>query len=67
MPSPKPVTIPVPSPTLAIDVLLLVHVPPPASVNAEVLPRQTDVLPEMPPGEETIETVAVATQPLGSV
>jgi len=67
VPSPNPVTTPVLSPTLATEVLLLVHVPPPASVNVEVLPRQTEVLPVIAPGEDTIDTVAVAIHPLGSV
>ena len=62
-----PETIPVLRPTVAIVVLLLVHVPPPASVNADVAPRHTLILPVIAPGDETTFTVVVAIQPFGSV
>ena len=67
VPRENPVTTAELIPTLATDVLLLVHVPPPASVNEDVLPRQTVGLPVIADGEETIETVALATQPLSKV
>ena len=46
VPPDMPVTTPEPLPTVAIVVLLLVHVPPPvASLNVVVKPTHTDVIP----------------------
>jgi hypothetical protein len=46
----KPVTTPDEEPTVAIDGLALVQVPPPASVRVTVAAGQTDVVPEIGPG-----------------
>ena len=51
-------TTPVDEPTVAILVLLLVQVPPPASVSAVVNPEQTVLVPVI--GEEAALTVNVA-------
>ena len=45
-----PVTMPVLKPTVATVVLLLDHVPPPASLNAVVVPGQTLVTPVIADG-----------------
>ena len=67
MPLAKPVTMPVPGSTVAIDVLLLLHVPgPDASVNATVAPGQIGVLPVIDEGNEITLTVVVAIQPVGA-
>jgi hypothetical protein len=66
-PSATPPTMPVAAPTVATDVLLLLQVPPPASVSAIVLPRQALLLPAMGPGPDTMVTVDVETQPEGRI
>ncbi len=62
-----PLTIPDEEPTVAIVVLLLVQVPPPASLSAVVDPEQTVVAPVI--GEEAAFTVntAKAWQPVVSL
>ena len=68
-PADIPVTIPVPDPTVATDVLLLVHIPPPeASVKADVDPMQyTDVVPPIGAGKAFTVNIVVAIQPDGAV
>lgn len=45
VPAATPVIIPVEAPIVAIAVLLLLHVPPPAAVNGLVAPTHTPVAP----------------------
>jgi hypothetical protein len=46
VPGPEPVTKPVPAPTVAMDVLLLLHVPPPAaSLSVVPRPEHIEVIP----------------------
>jgi hypothetical protein len=68
VPPATPVTTPVPVPTIATAVLLLLHVPPPdASLSVVVKPGQTTVVPVI--GETVAFTVTVVTfeHPVGSV
>ena len=62
-----PVTIPVVDPTVAIVVLLLLHVPPPASLNVVVKPEHTLSAPSMAVGRGFTVNTAVAIQPVGNV
>ena len=65
VPKVMPLTIPV-EPTVAADVLLLLHVPPDvASVNAKVNPWQTTGDPVITENGLTV-TAVVAIQPVGS-
>ena len=59
-----PVTTPVLTVTVAIAVLLLLHVPPPASLNVVVSPEQTVRLPKMAVGSGSTVTTAVIKQPV---
>ena len=62
-----PVTIPVPGFTVAMAVLLLLHVAAPdASVRANEKPGHTGVLPVIADGKAITVTVAVAIQPVPS-
>lgn len=56
--TPTPLTIPDAEPTVAIVVLPLVHVPPPASVSAVVEPEHTVMAPVI--GDVAVLTVNVA-------
>ena len=64
MPAAAPVTTPVSDPTLAMLVLLLVHVPPPV-VELRVVdePAQTDDAPVIGAGPAETETFFVAVHP----
>ena len=60
LPASTPVTIPLDEPTVAIDVLLLVHTPPVAgSLNKLVPATHTRAVPVMLPGSALTVTVAV--------
>ena len=64
VPAAMPVTVPVAEPTVAFDVLLLLHVPlPVTSVNAVVSPIHTVPVPVMPEGTELTVIVVAAVQP----
>lgn len=67
VPGVSPDTIPVADPILAISGLVLVQVPPPASVSTSVAPTQTVDDPEIAAGVGLTVTFAVAKQPAGSV
>ena len=67
VPFATPDTIPVDVPTVAADVLLLLHVPPPASVNAVVEPAQTLAVPVIAEGRVLTVTTVVFWQPVASV
>ena len=68
VPRDTPVTIPLLIPTVATDVLLLVHVPPAVgSLIDMVAPTQTAVGPVIVPGSGFTVTVIVAAQPVGGV
>ena len=57
-------TTPVDEPTVATDVLLLLHVPPlPDAVSVDVSPGYNVVLPLMSPAVELTVTTAVVEQP----
>ena len=58
VPAVTPETIPVPEPAAALE-LLLVHVPPPASVREVVWPVHTDGVPEIEDGNGFTVTPAV--------
>ena len=60
-------TIPVDKPTVAIPVLPLVHVPPPASLNAVVKPAQTTAVPIMDDGNGLTVATTVDIQPVARV
>lgn len=63
VPALTPVTMPVEAPTEAIELLLLLQVPPPvASVSVMVWPAVTVLLPEMLDGAGLTVTTLVATQ-----
>ena len=62
-----PVTTPVVDPTLAIPGALLLHVPPPASLNVVVKPEQTVKLPNIAVGNGLTVTSAVMIQPVPKV
>ncbi len=64
MPAAIPDTRPLEDPTVATDVLLLVHAPPvTALLNKVVDPTQTLAVPLIVPGEEITETMVVARHP----
>ena len=67
MPDDIPVTMPVEDPTVAIPVLPLAHVPPPASLKVVVNPTQTVAVPEMEDGNGYTVTTIVAIHPVGRV
>ena len=62
-----PITIPVVDPTLAIPVALLLHVPPPPSVNAVVNPAHKVKVPDIAEGNELTVTTEVIIQPVGKM
>jgi hypothetical protein len=59
-----PVTTPVVKPTVAIPVALLLHVPPPASLNVVVNPEHTVSVPSIAVGNGFTVTTAVMIQPV---
>jgi hypothetical protein len=64
VPGDNPMTRPVAEPMTAEKVLLLVHVPPPtASLNVEVNPKQTFVLPVIADGTGLTITDVVTKHP----
>ena len=64
VPAVTPVTVPVAEPTVALEVLLLLHVPlPVASVNVVVSPIHTAPVPVIPEGTELTVIVVAAVQP----
>ena len=60
-------TIPDNDPIVATEGLLLVQVPPPASVKVAVDPIHIVVGPDIAPGAETTLTVVITKQPEGKV
>jgi hypothetical protein len=54
-------------PIVAIEVFAALHVPEPASVNADVKPTQTTTLPVIAGGSGLTLTAAIAVQPTGVV
>ena len=68
MPVATPVTIPDDVPTVAIPVLLLLHVPPlVASLRVVVKPMQTVAVPLTDAGNGLTVTTTVATQPVAII
>ena len=68
VPANTPLTTPVPPPTVATKVLLLVHAPNPVASDKEVVkPAQTFVVPVIAAGNGFTVTNAVMTQPVGRV
>ena len=62
----SPVTMPVVDPMTAMPVLLLLHVPPPASLKEVVDPEHTDNVPSIAVGKGSTVTTAVTRQPVGN-
>ena len=67
VPADIPVTIPLVKPITAAVVLLLVHVPPPASVNAVVRPTHTLFVPVIADGNGLTVTAVIDEQPVDNV
>ena len=67
VPDAIPLTTPVPGATVATVVVLLLHVPPPASLNVVVEPRHTDAVPVIDEGNGLTVTIVVAIQPVPNV
>jgi hypothetical protein len=67
VPAKTPDTTPVPETTVATLVVLLLHVPPPASLSEVVEPTQTEGVPLIADGNGLTVTTRVAVQPEGSV
>jgi hypothetical protein len=65
-PAATPVTIPA-DPTVAIPVLLLLHIPPPASLKVVVEPIHTCVTPVIGEGDEFTDKVVCMAQPVVNV
>jgi len=63
----SPVTTPVADPTIAIVVLLLLHVPPPASLSVVVAPEHTVSVPSIAVGKGSMVSTAVIRQPVDKV
>jgi hypothetical protein len=64
VPTPTPLTIPEEEPTVATEVLELVHDPtPPELANVDGIPVHKDVVPVIAPGPALTTKVAVAKQP----
>ena len=67
-PALTPVTTPDAVPTLAIEILLLLHVPPPeVLVKVDVAPTQTTGVPPIAAGVGLTVSPVHAIQPVGSV
>lgn len=66
VPEDKPVTIPVAISIYAIEGLLLLHNPPPASVKVVVAPTHTWALPVIAGGNGLTVTIVVAIHPVGN-
>ncbi len=60
IPAATPVTIPLPEPTVANVVLLLLQVPPPASLKVTVAPAHTTPVPVIPAGRGFTVTTLIA-------
>lgn len=68
VPADTPVTIPVPEPTVATAVLLLLHEPPPeALVSVVVVPGHAVSVPPIAAGNGLTVTAWVARQPVGNI
>ena len=68
LPAATPVTMPLPVPTVAKPVLLLLHVPPVVpSLSVVVWLTQTDMVPVMPAGSGLTVSADVIKQPVGKV
>ena len=67
VPDDTPVTMPVDEPIVAMPVLPLVHVPPPASLSVVVKPAQTTAVPVIEDGNGLTVTTTVAIQPAARV
>ena len=67
VPPDTPVTIPVPKLMAATAVLLLLHVPPPASLKAVVDPAQRIAVPVIADGVRLTVTTVVVRQPVPSL
>ena len=69
MPAATPDTIPVVDPTVAIAVLLLLHVPPPGlQLKAVVVPGHKLFIPVIPDGKGlTVNNIVAITLPQGNV
>lgn len=68
VPAATPVTMPDDGPTVATEILLLVHVPPNAELNNEIVcPTQTDDGPDIAGGLGFTVKVLVRTQPVPRV
>ena len=63
----SPVTIPVVDPIIATLVLLLLQVPPPASLSDVVEPEQTVKVPEIALGNGSTVNTPVIRQPVGNI
>lgn len=67
VPKATPVTRPEPETTVATEDVLLVHVPPPASLREVVKPAQTAGVPEIPDGNGLTVSTVVIKQPVPKV
>ena len=67
VPADTPVTTPVPDPIVATAVLLLVQVPPPASLSVVVSPAHTFVVPLIAAGSGFTDAAKVVLQPVPRV
>lgn len=63
VPALTPVAIPVAEPIVALSVLALLHVPPPAAVSVVVVPTHVDNVPPIAPANAVTVTTRVVTQP----
>jgi hypothetical protein len=66
MPEAMPVTMPVAEPIVAVAVLLLIHVPPPAAVSVVVSPAHAIAAPDIAGSGSTVST-RVVKQPVDNV
>ena len=67
VPGTIPVMIPVAVPIVATDGVLLVHVPPPASVSAVVRPIHTVAVPSIGVGSGLTVNASVEIQPVDNI
>lgn len=67
VPPETPKTAPEPDPTVATEEVLLVQLPPPASLNAVDDPTQTTAVPDIDDGRGLTVTTAVILQPVPNV